>query len=211
MVDVPGFSKELCGGLHVNNTSEIALFRIKSESGVAAGTRRIEAESGLGALNSLKQDSAMLYDIAAQFKVPVSELPQRMKKYAEQQKILESEIKALERKLLSGASASTAKEFSIKGTPLLVHDLGDLDPKLLRDKGDQLRQSQSDKAHVLICGVNLLVTSELKEFHSGNFVRDLTKALGGRGGGQDRTAQGVLGLDAEKASSAVEQWIQSQS
>ncbi len=211
LVDVPGFSKELCGGLHVGNTAEIGFFRINSESGVAAGTRRIEAESGAGALNSLKQESAVLHDLASQFKVPVAELPLRIKKLLEHQKSLENEIKALERKLLSGTTTTATKEFFLKGTPLVVHDLGDLDPKLLRDKGDQLRQTQSDKAHVLLCGVNLLVTSDLKEFHSGNFVRDITKALGGRGGGQDRTAQGVLTLDADKASAAIEKWLESQS
>ncbi|HVJ65288.1 MAG TPA: alanine--tRNA ligase [Bdellovibrionota bacterium] len=207
MVDVPGFSKELCGGLHVGNTGEIGLFRINSESGVAAGTRRIEAESGGGALQSLKRESDLLHEIAAQFKVPVSELAARLRKSLDHQKALESEIKTLEKKLLSGAPATATKEFRLGSTTLVVHDLGDLDPKLLRDKGDQLRQADPGKAHVLLSGTNVLVTSALSDFHSGNFVRDLTKAIGGRGGGQDKTAQGVLSVDADKASSALEQWL----
>lgn len=211
VVGVDKFSKELCGGLHVGNTAEIGLFRILSESGVAAGTRRIEAESGQGALQSLKRESSMLHDLAAQLKVPVSELPARLVKVLENQKQLESEIKTLERKLLSGASASAAKEFRVSGVPVVLHDLGDLDAKLLRDKADQLRQSDASKAHVLLCGSALLVTSSLKEFHSGNFLKTLTSALGGRGGGQDRTAQGVLAMEPTQAIAAVEKWLEAQS
>jgi alanyl-tRNA synthetase len=211
MVDVPGFSKELCGGLHVANTAEIGLFRINSESGVAAGTRRIEAESGGGALQSLRQESETLHQLASELKVSVSELPQRLRKVLEQQKMLENTVKALERKVLSGSPATLAKEFHFNGIPVMIHSLNDFDPKLLREKGDQLRQAQPDRAHVLICGANLLVTSSLSEFHSGNFVRDMTKSLGGRGGGQDRTAQGVLAIDADKAGAAVETWLKSHS
>lgn len=207
VVGIDKFSKELCGGLHVGNTAEIGLFRITSESGVAAGTRRIEAESGAGALASLKRESQMLHDLAAQLRVPVGEVGTRLGKLLEQQKSLEGEIKTLEKKLLSGAAAAITKEFSIGGTALVLHELGDLDPKHLRDKGDQLRQADSGKAHVLLAGVNLLVTATLPGFHSGNFLKNLTGALGGRGGGQDRTAQGMLSIDATQAPAAVEKWL----
>lgn len=211
VVGVDTFSKELCGGLHVANTAEIGLFRILSESGVAAGTRRVEAESGAGALKSLKRESELLKEISDQLKVPVSEITTRLQKMSEHQKHLEQQIKNLERKLLSGASVAAVKEFNYKGTNLALHDLSDLDPKLLRDKGDQLRQSDPSKVHVLFSGVQILVTSSVAGFHSGQFLKDLTQALGGRGGGQDRMAQGMLGVDASQAGQSLENWLGSQS
>jgi alanyl-tRNA synthetase len=196
VVSIPELSAELCGGLHVKNTSDIRIFKWLSDSAVAAGTRRVEALTGAGAMNYFYEKEALVEKISHRLKTPSVQLEDRIEKLLENQKKLESEIQELRRKILSGDSAESALEFKGAQWSFRIHTLdADADAKLLREKADILRQKESGYAHILLAGKSVLITADetkLKGFHSGDFLKSLTAQLGGRGGGQARTAQGSL-------------------
>lgn len=198
VVQIPDLSAELCGGLHVKNTSDIKVFKIISEGTVAAGTRRLEAITGKGAMKYYRSRDELSKRLSERLKTPVSQLEERFDKILENQKKLEQEIQELQKKLLAGPSTSEVLEHLSSSTKIKfkIHALADdTDAKLLRDKGDMLRQKESDAVHLVLAGKNILITADeqkLVGFHSGELLKDLAAALGGRGGGQARTAQGSL-------------------
>jgi len=210
VVSVPGLSAELCGGLHVKNTADIKVFKVLSEGTVAAGTRRLEAITGEGALDYFRSRDELSKRIADRLKTPVPQLEDRIEKLLENQKKLEQEIQDLQRKLLAGDSSSEVLEYKASGFNYKIHALADdTEAKLLRDKGDMLRQKESEVVHVILAGKNVLITADdqkLKGFHSGNLLKDLTQSLGGRGGGQARTAQGSL--EGEHAAQNAQQVLE---
>ncbi|MEO5668009.1 MAG: alanine--tRNA ligase [Bdellovibrionota bacterium] len=194
VVKIPGLSTELCGGLHVKNTADIGVFKVMSESAVAAGTRRVEAVSGKAALDYFRAQEEKLASVAQKLKAPMAQVEERVEKLLENQKKLEHEIQELRRKLMSGASSSSVIEHKGAGATLKIHALDDdTEAKLLREMGDTLRQKDADAAHIVLAGKNVLITADevkIKGFHSGDLLKKLTEKLGGRGGGQARTAQG---------------------
>jgi alanyl-tRNA synthetase len=194
VVKIPGLSTELCGGLHVNNTADIQVFKLLSESAVAAGTRRVEALSGQAALDYFRSQDERLSGLAQKLKAPVAQVEDRVEKLLETQKKLEQEVNELKRKLMSGAAQSNILEHKGAGLQLKIHALDDdTEAKLLREMGDSLRQKDAAAAHIVLAGKNVLITADetaLKGFNSGDLLKKLTEKLGGRGGGQARTAQG---------------------
>jgi alanyl-tRNA synthetase len=194
VVKIPGLSTELCGGLHVKNTADIGVFKVMSESAVAAGTRRVEAVSGKAALDYFRAQDEKLASLAQKLKAPVAQVEDRVEKLLENQKKLEQEIQDLRRKLMSGASQSNVIEHKGAGVTLKIHALDDdTEAKLLREMGDSLRQKDAQSAHIVLAGKNVLITADegvVKGFHSGDLLKKLSEKLGGRGGGQARTAQG---------------------
>ncbi len=201
-VQVPQFSAELCGGTHVERTGDIRLFKIVSEGAIAAGTRRIEAVSRHGAFDWFRSQEGRLNRISLKLKTPADQLEDRVDRMLETQKNLEKEIEKLRGQIARGSSGVPTIEGIYKGAKIKLHDLEGADSKLLREKGDALRKAESTVIHVIRSGHVLLVTLEpaalkatptsTNDYHAGNILKDVTTALGGRGGGQAQTAQGQL-------------------
>ena len=210
VVQVPGFSTELCGGLHVRNSGDIRFFKILSESAVAAGTRRIEAVTRMGALNFLKEREALVDRLSHKLRTPPHQLEDRFEKVLEHQKSLEKEIDSLRKKLAQGSAGSSEKG-TYKGMPLEVHVLEGSDASFLREKADALRQNQADSIHILLSGPAVLVTAnttQLPQAHAGNILKELAAKLGGRGGGQAQTAQGQIPASSD-AAKVILDWAKS--
>jgi alanyl-tRNA synthetase len=203
-------SIELCGGTHASRTGDIGCFKIVSESGVAAGVRRIEAQTGPGALAYVREVERELSEVAALLKVKRGEVSERVQKLLEKQKELVREIEQLQRKLVQGSSRDlTADAKNVGGITFLgtTVDLGDA--KALRELADQLRDKlapavvllgakSGDKA-ILACSVSKEITDR---FHAGNLIREAAQVVGGGGGGRPDFAQ-AGGSDPEKLAEAV--------
>jgi alanyl-tRNA synthetase len=212
VVSVPGFSTELCGGLHARSTGQIRFFKIVGESAVAAGTRRIEAITGEGFLKHAQENENLLSKIGEKLKSAPAQLEERVEKIVANQKALEEEIKALQKKMLSGAdSGATVQEAKFKNHAVNIHSLPQDQAALLKDKADVLREKAADRVHVILAGKSVVVTLDEKKLsglHAGDILKSLTSALGGRGGGQARTAQGQF--QSEINSAEIAQWFGNQ-
>jgi len=212
VVEVPGFSMELCGGTHVSNTGEIRTFKIVSEAAVASGTRRIEAITGNGALLFYRQQEQLLLEASEILKVRSDELPKRVEKLVEKNRELEREIHVLKNKLVQGTTSSgDLHKLKYKGASLVLHHLVDADAQMLRQKADNVRKEDSNSIHIVVSSPAILVTLDTKVFpevHAGNVLKALTTALGGRGGGQAQTAQGQLSDNLEITK--IVSWLESQ-
>lgn len=216
------FSKELCGGTHVQRTGDIGLFKIINEMGVAAGIRRLEAVTAQHALDVVNQTANNLRQVAQILKVKPEEITDKVKQLQEQAKNLDKQIQQLQRKLATGNS--TEAEDSVKqiaGVNLLVKKYDEVDVKLLREMLDQQKAKLGSGIIVLVSQTNdnkihLLtgVTKDLVDrFHAGNLVAFLAEQLGGKGGGRPDMAQ-AGGHDIAKLPSAIdsiETWIKQRS
>jgi alanyl-tRNA synthetase len=180
--------------LHVQRTSQIQRFKILREEGVAAGTRRIEACSGEALVRYLLEKESTLDQAAHTLQVPSAQVPARISKILQEKNDLEKKIKELEKKLASGSSsASNSLETNFKGKKIIVHIMEDVSVNSLREVADQLRHKTADAAHVLVSGLNLIVTADPKlSFHSGAFLKEFVGHWKGRGGGNEKTAQGAF-------------------
>jgi alanyl-tRNA synthetase len=138
VVQMAGLSTELCGGLHVQNTSEIRLFNITSESAVAAGVRRIEALSSDAAIEDFKTKESWLKSMSETLKVVPSQVPERVAKLLDSNRDLERQIQELKRKLASGTLSGDVLEATYRGQQLKIHSFVDVDSDFLKQKGDQL-------------------------------------------------------------------------
>lgn len=211
MVQVPGYSTELCGGTHVSRTSEIRFFKIVSESAVAAGTRRIEAVTATRAIELLSEKADLLGQLAAMMKVAPDALLPKLTKVQERERELEREIANLKKRLASG-TATDAKfvETKVWGLAAKLHELAADDVAMLRDHADQIRSKEKQYVHVLMAGTSLLITADvnsLKTAHAGDILRAVVQQLGGKGGGQAQTAQGQLAqvIPLERVKECLEQ------
>ncbi len=208
-----GSSKELCGGTHVHATGDIGLFKIISEGGVAAGVRRIEAVTGLNALNHVQALAAQLVTAAGALKAAPSELVERIIGTQEQIKSLEKELNAAKAALAAAQSGDlTSQAIEVNGAKLLVATLENADLDMLRKTMDSLKDklgsavivlaTASDKV-TLIAGVTKDLTHKIK---AGELVNFVAQQVGGKGGGQaDRAQAGgtdVAGLPAAMQSVA---------
>jgi alanyl-tRNA synthetase len=212
MVSMGDFSKELCGGTHLDNTGEVGTFLITAEESVSAGTRRITAVTGRGALERMRRHEALLSETASVLRAPIDELPARVEGLAK-------EVRELKRKLASGAGAGTktsADELLAAATK--AGDVTIIAAEVPGATGDSMRQlidalrKKTGKACVLLAsrdeGKVTLVAGLSRELvdrglHAGRWVGDVAKLVGGRGGGRPDMAQ-AGGNDAEKLPAALE-------
>lgn len=211
------FSTELCGGTHASRTGDIGLFRIVSESGTAAGVRRIEAVTGEGAIASLHAQSDQLHDIAQLLKGDSQNLGEKVRVALERTRQLEKELQQLKEQAAAQESANlSSKAVDIKGVKLLVSDLAGVEPKMLRTMVDDLKNQLGSTVIVLatvaegkvslIAGVSKDVTDRVK---AGELIGMVAQQVGGKGGGRPDMAQ-AGGTDAAAlpaALASVESWV----
>jgi alanyl-tRNA synthetase len=220
VVKVGDFSLELCGGCHVPNTSVIGLFKIVSESGIGAGTRRIEAVTGEAAYNLMNEQIGLLKEAAAKLKTNVKDVPARIDALMVEMKQLHHENESLATKLGNiEAGNLVSKVKDINGVPVLVAKVQGIDMNNLRNMADELKQKLGSGIVVLGSSVddkvNLIagVTKDLmdKGFHAGKLIKEVATRCGGGGGGRPDMAQ-AGGKDPAKLDGAlayVEEWVKS--
>ena len=191
------FSIELCGGTHVNRTGEIGLFKLVSETGIAAGVRRIEAVTGQQALNWIQQGESQLQTVAGVLKADRSGVEERVLQMMERNRSLEKELERLKGKLASSQGDELADQaVDINGIKVLAAQLEGADPKGLRDTLDQLKNKLGSSAIVLatvqgekvslVAGVSKDQTKTIK---AGELVNVVAQQVGGKGGGRPDMAQ----------------------
>ena len=198
VVQMGDFSTELCGGTHVGNTASIMLFKIVSESGVAAGVRRIEALTGNGVLKYYAGMEKTLNDAAAIVKTTPAELTGKLEHLMAEIKALQSENESLKSKAAKEALGDVMDQvIEVKGVKLLAASVPGVDMNGLRDLGDQLKAKLSEGVIVLISDadgkVNMvaMATDEAmkKGAHAGNLIKGIAGLVGGGGGGRPNMAQ----------------------
>ena len=214
VVSMGDFSKELCGGTHVANTSEILAFKILSESGIAAGVRRIEALTGDAVFAYYKEQEAQLANAAKLLKTKPEAVSEKIEHLYAEIKALQSENEALKSKAAKDALGDVMNQVQeIKGVKLLAARVDDVDMNGLRDLGDQLKEKLGDGVVVLASvkdgKVSLMATAtdeaQKKGAHAGNLIKAIAAIVGGGGGGRPGMAQAggknPAGVDAalEKA------------
>ena len=198
VVNMGDYSIELCGGTHVANTSHIGLFKIVSESGVAAGVRRIEALTGNNAREYYKNVEDSLHEAAKALKTNPSDITAQIKKLQEELKALKSENESLKSKEAQAALGDVMDQVKeVKGVKLLATAVKGVDMNGLRDLGDQMKTKLGEGVVVLISEadgkVNLVVMATdgalAKGAHAGNLVKAIAPKVGGGGGGRPNMAQ----------------------
>jgi alanyl-tRNA synthetase len=211
VVTVAGVSRELCGGTHATASGDIGVFKILSETGVAAGVRRIEAVAGKCAYAAFRKEKGDLLEIAQALKAPDLDVVPRVERLVAQMKDLEKEVERLRHKMLSTQAGDVLSGARVvDGVRVLTKREDGMDPRDLRDFGDKLRDRM--QSGVLALGsvkddkVNLIVmvTKDLVgRLHAGQIVKELAGTLGGTGGGKPDLAQ-AGGKDPGKIDEALE-------
>jgi len=212
VVTIPGLSVELCGGTHVRNTAEIALFKIVSETGVAAGVRRIEAVTGRGALDLLRERESELKEIEGLVRAPAGGAVKRVHALVDERRVLE---KRLEEAMKSGggdAIKSLVDQGSVvNGVKVVAANVSAPDLPSLQAMGDALRQQMESGVGVLAAsfdnGKNTMlavVSDDLRGrgVRADTILRELAESAGGKGGGKPHMAQAGI-PDAARMASAV--------
>ncbi len=198
VVNMGDYSIELCGGTHVANTSHIGLFKIVSESGVAAGVRRIEALTGNNAREYYKNIEGSLHEAAKMLKANPSDITAQIRKLQEELKALKSENESLKSKEAQAALGDVMDQVKeVKGVKLLATAVKGVDMNGLRDLGDQMKTKLGEGVVVLISEadgkVNLVTMATegamAKGAHAGNLVKAIAPKVGGGGGGRPNMAQ----------------------
>lgn len=213
VVKVGEYSLELCGGCHVNNTAEIGLFKLVSESGIGAGTRRIEAVTGRGAYQFLNQQFTTLKEVAHALKAPVlAEAPARVESLQQQLKETQRENESLRAKLGNIEAASLTDQLKqVDGKNVLAARVSAVDMDNLRGMVDELKNKLGSAVIVLgaVDGdkVNLVagVTKDLMDqgIHAGKIIKEVATRCGGGGGGRPDMAQ-AGGKDPSKLQEALD-------
>ncbi|MFQ5545470.1 MAG: alanine--tRNA ligase, partial [Acidiferrobacterales bacterium] len=220
VVAMGDFSTELCGGTHVARTGDIGLFKIVSEGGIAAGVRRIEALTGQGALDSVRETEARLQRIAEKVKGSPDDAEQKVEQLSQRVRALEKDLENLRRQLASGTGASLEEQAKeIDGIKVLAARLDGADAKGLREAVDRLKDKFGSGAIVLgaadgnkvilVAGVTKDLT---KRVHAGKMVNEVASQIGGKGGGRPDMAQ-AGGNDPSKLDAAlanIPAWLESQ-
>ncbi len=217
VVQVPGYSTELCGGTHVERTGDIGAFFIVSEESVASGVRRIEAVSGAAAVRYAQRQRGMLEGVARQLKVPPQDAKKRVKALQDEIKIFEKKLQALESKATSSrVSDLIAKAKEVKGIKVVVSPVPGADPKILRSMGDEIRNKLGDcvvilgsrnetKSHLVVMVSKKLTT----QYDANALIKKLAPIIGGQGGGRRdmASAGGKQPENLDKALSLAEAFI----
>jgi alanyl-tRNA synthetase len=215
VVTLGGFSTELCGGVHVDRTGDIGFVKIVSESGIAAGVRRIEAVSGECALAFTEQQGSNLSLVASMVKSDVASMPGKVEQLISRGKQLEKEIQILKQQVAAQAGSDLISEaIDVNGVKVLIADLAGIESKALRGMMDELKNkigsgiillgTASDGKVGLIAGVTKDLTGQVK---AGDLVNAAAQHVGGKGGGRPDMAQAggskpenlPMALDAAKA------------
>ncbi len=211
------FSTELCGGTHASRTGDIGLFRITSESGTAAGVRRIEAVTGEGAITTVHADRDRLSEVAHLLKGDSNNLVDKVRSVLERTRQLEKELQQLKEQAAAQESANlSSKAIDVNGVKLLVSELSGVEPKMLRTMVDDLKNQLGSTIIVLatvaegkvslIAGVSKDVTDRVK---AGELIGMVAQQVGGKGGGRPDMAQ-AGGTDAAAlpaALASVKGWV----
>jgi alanyl-tRNA synthetase len=202
VVRMGDFSVELCGGTHISRTGDVGMFKLETESGVAAGVRRIEAVTGQGALETIRKREKILEEIGTQLGARDGAAVERLEKLLAHEKELEKKLRAMEQKLASGASAAPDEE--------QVHEVGGVKPRTMREIADRMRQKHGsavvalgsdlgDGKVALLVAVTPDLTSKIK---AGDIIKNIAPIVGGTGGGRPDLAQ-AGGRDASKLDEAL--------
>ncbi|MEN8129318.1 MAG: alanine--tRNA ligase [Pseudomonadota bacterium] len=219
VLSIGDFSVELCGGIHVSRAGDIGLFKIISESGVAAGIRRIEALTGAGALTRIFNSERRLGHIAGMLKTSPAEVRDKVEQLVDRNRMLERELDQLKSQLAQQAGNDLASQaIDVQGVKVLACTLEGVDPKALRETLDRLKDRLGTAAIVLatvkgkkvslVAGVTKDKTSKLK---AADLVNVVARKVGGRGGGRPDMAQaGGNNPDALAAAlKTVPDWVRS--
>ncbi|BEO64646.1 alanine--tRNA ligase [Serratia marcescens] len=213
------FSTELCGGTHASRTGDIGLFRILSESGTAAGIRRIEAVTGAGAIATLHQQSDLLQDVAQLVKGDSNNLTDKVRSVLDRTRALEKELQQLKDQQAAQESASLSSQAKVvNGVKLLVSQLDNVEAKMLRTMVDDLKNqlgsaiivlaTTADDKVSLVAGVTKDLTDRVK---AGELIGNVAQQVGGKGGGRpDMAMAGGTDINALPAAlNSVEAWVAS--
>jgi alanyl-tRNA synthetase len=213
-----GSSRELCGGTHVSRTGDIGLFKIVSESGVAAGIRRVEAITGANALAYLQLLESSIGNVAGALKVTPDEVPTRVNAVLDQVRALEKEIAALKGKLASAQGDELLSQaVDVKGIKVLAATLEGADAKVLRETMDKLKDKLKSAAIVLAAvdgdKVQLaagVTADSIAKVKAGELVNFVAQQVGGKGGGKpDMAMAGGTDVAAlPQALSSVQSWVE---
>ncbi|MGP6382078.1 alanine--tRNA ligase [Streptococcus dysgalactiae subsp. equisimilis] len=205
VVQIGDYSVELCGGTHLNNTSEIGLFKILKEEGIGSGTRRILAVTGQQAFESFRKQEDALKEIAHTLKAPqMDQVPAKVVSLSEQLRDLQKENAELKEKAAAAQAGDVFKEVKeVNGLRYIASQVSVSDAGALRTFADNWKQKDYSEVLVLVAAigekVNVLVASKSKEVHAGNMIKVLAPIVSGRGGGKPDMAM-AGGSDASKIS-----------
>ncbi|HEY3348116.1 MAG TPA: alanine--tRNA ligase, partial [Nitrospirota bacterium] len=210
VVRVADFSTELCGGTHLRNTSEVGMFKLVSESGVAAGIRRIEAVTGAGAFRLVQEQEGELREVAGIVKATDLKVADRVKKLIDEIKDLKKDIREIQAKGTGVDPLASDRLREINGVKVIGWQEDGMDMEALRNLGDQMKGkigsgvillgSAKDEKVSLVC----MVTKDLLDrFKAGDIIKEAAKAVGGSGGGRPDMAQ-AGGKDASKLPEALD-------
>ncbi|MEW9096164.1 MAG: alanine--tRNA ligase [Clostridiaceae bacterium] len=212
VVSVGEFSKELCGGTHVSNSGEIGLFKIISETGVAAGVRRIEAFTGIRAIDYMEEKENVIKNLSHILKCGEKDIINKVNGQIAEMKIKDKEMNELKKQLASGAEDELLNNLKeVNGIKLVSGVMEDIDGDALRDLGDKLRDKIGDGL-VLLGSINegkvqfLAMASKgavAKGVHCGKIIKEVATVAGGGGGGRPDMAQ-AGGKLPEKVKEAIQ-------
>ena len=211
VVEIGDYSIELCGGCHVNNTAEIGIFKLVQESGIGAGTRRIEAVTGEAAYNWISNKLSLLHEASTMLKTTDAQVPERLHHLYDEMKDMERENESLSTKLANLESGSLTEQVQdVKGVPLLAEKVDVKDMNQLRNMIDDLKNKLGSSIILLALEQNGKVqlasgvSKDLVErgFHAGHLIKAAAKACGGGGGGRPDMAQ-AGGKDPNKINDAL--------
>ncbi len=221
VVDMGGYSIELCGGTHVDNTGRIGMFKILSESGVAAGVRRIEAITGEAVLEYYRDLESKLQSVAALFKSPIANVQEKAEHLLAENKALQAEVDSLKSKAAQDSLGNVEDALQdINGTAYLGVRVDDADVNALRDLGDSLKNKVPEGVVVIASAKDGKVTliamatdaAVKKGAHAGNLIKAIAPMVGGGGGGKPSMAQagGKDPSGIEKALAAAAETLKTQ-
>jgi alanyl-tRNA synthetase len=213
-----GSSREFCGGTHVERTGDIGVFKIYSQSGVAAGIRRVEATTGGNALAMMNNELQEFYEVAKRLRTQPGGVENAVSTLLEEKKSLEKEVAKLKSRLVSGQGSDLADQaVEVKGAKVLAVTVDGADAKILRETMDRLKDRLKSAAIVLgavndgkvalIAGVTQDLTGKLK---AGELVNFVAQQVGGKGGGRPDMAQagGTEPGNLPAALQSVKGWIE---
>jgi alanyl-tRNA synthetase len=197
VVSIPNVSKELCGGTHTRLTGDVGLFKVVSESGIAAGVRRIEALTGFGTYVRLEEDEDLIDTLSQMLKSPRQELARSLTRILEQQRELEHQIGNLKRKAAhSQIDEIVSSQTLVKGVPVISRKIEGVDAAVLRELAEQAVAKMASGVVVLavasegkVALVGAVSQDLQKKLHAGNIIKRVAGLVGGSGGGRPDFAQ----------------------